>query len=212
MAMPQLISAMQTLQGNSFLQNLGGGFLDLFNGNSIADKIRIGDEALPKLLELKQAASQLTPELERIGKMGEAGIGQLSKPMQEVVTKGIAAKESLNKVGDALEQQVKEGKEAAASAGIFSKVLVSMRIESEAGSGALAILKTGFATLKTEIAATMASLGPFLLAGAAIAAIAIAIGQAQEQAKKAHDQAIADFEDAKNAQQQVTDLSTKMDD
>ena len=58
----------------------------------------------------------------------------------------------------------------------------------------------------------MTPLLPFIAIGAAIAGIAIAIGQAQEQAKEAHDQAIADFEDAKNAQQQVADLSTKMDD
>ena len=35
MAMPQLISAMQTLQGNSFLQNIGQGFMKIFEGETL---------------------------------------------------------------------------------------------------------------------------------------------------------------------------------
>jgi hypothetical protein len=35
MAMPQLITAMQTLQGNSFLQNLGQSFMGIFEGETL---------------------------------------------------------------------------------------------------------------------------------------------------------------------------------
>ena len=51
-----------------------------------------------------------------------------------------------------------------------------------------------------------------LLIGAAVAGISALIGAAQEQAEEAHQEAMSAFEDAKNAQQQVADLSIKMND
>ena len=46
----------------------------------------------------------------------------------------------------------------------------------------------------------------------AIAGIAYAIGKAKEEAEKAHQEALDALEDAKTAQQQITDLANEMDD
>lgn len=208
MVMPQLISAMQTLQNNSFLSNIGEGFLNLFNGTSKIETVEKGLKAAEEMNALKSAMDASSKAQEGLTKFSQA----FNKELAQTIIAGAEANKTYKEMGNALLEQMKAGTEAQASLGAFSKALLASRAAMNAGESGLAAMKIGFATLKTEIATTMASLGPFLLAGAAIAAIAIAIGQAQEQAKEAHDQAIADFEDAKNAQQQATDLSTKMDD
>lgn len=73
----------------------------------------------------------------------------------------------------------------------------------------------GEATIATELlggALTFLTSGPGIALIAALAAIGFAIHAQAEEAKKAHEQAIADFEEAKNIQQQATDLSSQIDD
>jgi hypothetical protein len=50
------------------------------------------------------------------------------------------------------------------------------------------------------------------LIGTAVAGISALIGAAQEQAEQAHQEAMSAFEDAKNAQQQAEEFSTKAND
>lgn len=73
----------------------------------------------------------------------------------------------------------------------------------------------GEATIATELlggALTFLTSGPGIALVAALAAIGFAIHAQAEEAKKAHEQAMVDFEEAKNIQQQTTDLSSQIDD
>lgn len=221
MAMPQLISAMQTLQGNSFLQNIGQSFMGIFEGETLIGGME------KQVTDVKNQVTEISQHWQSIQNIIKEG--DLAKQtMQELAEKGEEIPEALRSIaltGDearrhlsdfetGLQNVGKQGDEAVKGISTFSTTISGAMASAAAeGASGLGILAAGFKAAAAEAWAFITGpAAPFIIAGAAIAAIAVAIGQAQEQAKEAHDQAIADFEEAKNAQQQVADLSTKMDD
>lgn len=217
MAMPQLISAMQTLQGNSFLQNIGNGLMGALNGTlpTIGDFeiLAKGEESASQLEFLKGIIETGDQAKAVLGEVTEAG-GEFAPQLLEMVKNGDEARKVLGEIGPVLEKDAEAGEVAktalSSMSGVMGKAMATAAAE---GATGLSVLGAGLKAVAAEAWAFITGpAAPFIIAGAAIAAIAVAIGQAQQQAKEAHEQAMADFEDAKNAQQQVADLSAKIDD
>lgn len=217
MAMPQLISAMQTLQGNSFLQNIGNGLIGALNGTlpTIGDFeiLAKGEESASQLEFLKGIIETGDQAKAVLGEVTEAG-GEFAPQLLEMVKNGDEARKVLGEIGPVLEKDAEAGEVAktalSSMSGVMGKAMATAAAE---GATGLSVLGAGLKAVAAEAWAFITGpAAPFIIAGAAIAAIAVAIGQAQQQAKEAHEQAMADFEDAKNAQQQVADLSAKIDD
>ena len=216
MAMPQLITAMQTLQGNSFLQNVGNGLMDILGNQAnigtletLGQSVMSGKNAAQELENLRGIIAVGDEAKSVLGEVAEAG-GKYAPQLLEMAKNGDEARKKLAEVGSALTENVESGQAANAALGSLSGVMgKAMASAAAEGATGLGILGAGLKAVAAEAWTAIAPFAPFI---AILGVAAVAIGQAQEQAKEAHDQAIADFEDAKNAQQQVADLSTKMDD
>lgn len=222
MAMPQLISAMQTLQNNSLLSSVGQDLMTLLNPGGT----NLGTfEILGQKVQEAMAAKEQLDELTEVAEKGKAISNVLNfdqgnttpsvvKGMQEIAEKGKIAEKTLDAVGEELKESAMAGDAAEAALSSVSGVIgTAMATAAKEGATSLGILGAGLKAATAEAWAFITGpAAPFIIAGAAIAAIAVAIGAAQEQAKEAHEQAMADFEDAKAAQQQAEEFSTKIND
>ena len=262
MATSQLIPALQVLQNNSFLQNIGNGLLNILgSGSNFSDVassintfqsfIQQGEEAqqvvdeLQYKIDLAKQAMELREGLQnKLAEAGKAGsilqsdkakdmsmeelqalseeankVKEYAKSLDEVkeATEGIIktgkeADEALRTNGEMLKNTAKNGKEASQALDQMPGVFTKMYAASLAAGGGITGFKAALEVAKTSMLEFLSVSGPFLAIGLAIGAVALAIGAAEEQAKKAHEQVMADFEDAKNAQQQIKDLSSQIDD
>lgn len=216
MAMPQLITAMQTLQGNSFLQNVGNGLMNVLGNQAnigtletLGQSVMSGKNAAQELENLRGIITVGDEAKSILGEVAEAG-GEYAPQLLEMAKNGDEARKKLTEVGSALTENVESGQAANAALGSLSGVMgKAMASAAAEGATGLGILGAGLKAVAAEAWTAIAPFAPFI---AILGVAAIALGVAQKQAKEAHDQAIADFEEVKNAQQQVTDLSTKMDD
>lgn len=262
MAMPQLIMAMQTLQNNSFLQNLGQGLLnssnfgdisilfDQLNGQSNqisaiqnqvinaqasmgapleeallqvklgSDKImelqntaNIGAEALK---ELDNAASGIVDgglvKLVKEGKEAQKQLDELEKTVGKALEQGlIEAPKVLNDNAEALDKIEKSSEKTQTQlsgvSGIFSKMYVAALQAGGGLTGAAAAVDV----LKISVLEFLSVTGPFLLIGAAIAAIAYAVGKAQEEAEKAKQNVLDAYEEAKSKLEEIKSIQEQIE-
>ena len=184
MAMPQLITAMDTLKTSDTLKNVGENLLQSLDFSKNGQK---GLFAKEQFDELVSAATKGREAMDAVKFAGRNMSDEIRQGLEKTIAEGALAEDALTKIGPELLET------------------------SMVGTTGLEAIKASLAGLATSAKAFLAEFWPLLLIGAAVAGISALIGAAQEQAEQAHQEAISAFEDAKNAQQQVADLSTKID-
>lgn len=185
MAMPQLITAMDTLKTSDSLKNIGQNLLSSLDFSKNGQKSLFAKEQFDELIA---AATKGREAMDAIKFAGRNMSDEIREGLEKTIAEGALAEDALTKIGPELLET------------------------SMVGTTGLEAIKASLAGLATSAKAFLAEFWPLLLIGAAVAGISALVGVAQEQAEQAHQEAISAFEDAKNAQQQVKDLSSQIND
>lgn len=157
MAMPQLITAMQTLQGNSFLQNVGNGLMDILGNQAnigtletLGQSVMSGKNAAQELENLRGIIAVGDEAKSVLGEVAEAG-GKYAPQLLEMAKNGDEARKKLAEVGSALTENVESGQAANAALGSLSGVMgKAMASAAAEGATGLGILGAGLKAVAVE--------------------------------------------------------------
>ena len=184
MAMPQLITAMDTLKGSDFLKNIGENLLQSLDFSKNGQKSLFAKEQFDELVEYASAGRDA---MKALGNAGKSMSDEIRQGLKKTIAEGALAEDALTKIGPELLET------------------------SMVGTTGLEAIKASLSGLATSAATFLAEFWPLLLIGAAVAGISALIGAAQEQAEQAHQEAISALEDAKNAQKEIQNLSSSIE-
>ena len=99
MAMPQLITAMDTLKGSDFLKNIGGNLLQSLDFSKNGQKSLFAKEQFNELIESASAGRDAMKVLERAGdEMND----KIRQGLEKTVAEGALAEDALTKIGPEL--------------------------------------------------------------------------------------------------------------
>lgn len=185
MAMPQLITAMDTLKTSDSLKNIGQNLLSSLDFSKNGQKSLLAKKQFD---ELVVAATKGREAMDAVKFAGRNMSDEIREGLEKTIAEGTLAEDTLTKIGPELLET------------------------SIVGTTGLEAIKASLAGLATSAKAFLVEFWPLLLIGAAVAGISALIGAAQEQAEQAHQEAVTALEEAKNAQQQAKDLSSQIDD
>jgi hypothetical protein len=145
MAMPQLISAVQTLQDNSFLQNVGNGLMGFLSGNftTVGDLEEIGkNNVLARIQKVMAVEDEGIAAYDKIIEEVGEGSQEINKSLEILYKGGEAATDVLQDVDDGLIELAKNGNytevELTGLAKVFAEGVSAAMVEGATGAGLFA--------------------------------------------------------------------------
>ena len=187
MAMPQLISGLQSIKETQIFNSLGGVLDNIQKIGTLGSTGQIfnqGLDAAQQLDNLKNIIEVGDQAKAVLGDVIAAG-GENSHVLLDLAKNGDEARKVLGEIGPALEKQVVAGEGANTVLGSLSGTMgKAMAAAAAEGATGLGIFGAGLKAVAIAAAEAIVPLLPFIAIGAAIAGVAFIIGQEAEKAEK----------------------------